>query len=437
MGRPPPADAEFLMRDTTSHPPSLHAGLQDQRPAQPAAGADLAAAVALRGDRARVSRRRARPARQRPDPQLRQGRPADRRAHRRPRLRPGPARPAGARTRWSRSGKPTPAAATGTRRTSTSARSTPTSAAAAACSPTRTATTRFAPSSPGPYPWRNRVNDWRPAHIHYAISGDGWVQRLITQMYFEGDPLIRSCPILGVAPSEEQIRGLIALQDTRRLRPARQPRLPLRHRPARPARDPVREPVQQTPTERCNERPRQHRHGLEGPPPRPAAAAGRAPRDGVADRRAPTSTSAWRRRPPGFDIFANNFGNVLADDKTKGERIRIEGRVFDGIGTVLKDALIEIWQANADGKYAHPGDRQPGKTVDPTLSRLGPRRAPTSTPASTPSTPIKPGRGRGPQRAASWRRTSTSGSSRAASTSASTRASTSATRPRRTPTTRC
>src|SRR5436190_3436806 len=66
---------------------------------------------------------------------------------------------------------------------------------------------------PGPYPWRNRVNDWRPAHIHYAISGDGRGQRLITQMYFEGDPLIRSCPILGVAPSEEQIRGLIALQD--------------------------------------------------------------------------------------------------------------------------------------------------------------------------------------------------------------------------------
>ena len=66
---------------------------------------------------------------------------------------------------------------------------------------------------PGPYPWRNRVNDWRPAHIHYAISGTGWVQRLITQMYFEGDPLIRDCPILGIVPGEEQIRGLIALQD--------------------------------------------------------------------------------------------------------------------------------------------------------------------------------------------------------------------------------
>jgi protocatechuate 3,4-dioxygenase, beta subunit len=66
---------------------------------------------------------------------------------------------------------------------------------------------------PGPYPWRNRVNDWRPAHIHYAISGNGWAQRLITQMYFEGDPLIATCPILRSVPSEAQIRGLIALQD--------------------------------------------------------------------------------------------------------------------------------------------------------------------------------------------------------------------------------
>ena len=66
----------------------------------------------------------------------------------------------------------------------------------------------------------------------------------------------------------------------------------------------------------------------------------------------------------GFDIFENNFGNVLTNAKTQGERIRIEGRVFDGIGTVLKDVLIESWQANAEGKYAHPADRQPGKAVD-------------------------------------------------------------------------
>jgi protocatechuate 3,4-dioxygenase beta subunit len=63
---------------------------------------------------------------------------------------------------------------------------------------------------PGPYPWRNYVNDWRPAHIHYAISGTGWAQRLITQMYFEGDPLIATCPILRSIPSETAVRQLIA-----------------------------------------------------------------------------------------------------------------------------------------------------------------------------------------------------------------------------------
>jgi protocatechuate 3,4-dioxygenase beta subunit len=66
---------------------------------------------------------------------------------------------------------------------------------------------------PGPYPWRNRINDWRPAHIHVALSGTGWIQRLITQMYFEGDPLIANCPILNTIADEAQVRGLIALQD--------------------------------------------------------------------------------------------------------------------------------------------------------------------------------------------------------------------------------
>jgi len=66
---------------------------------------------------------------------------------------------------------------------------------------------------PGPYPWRNSVNDWRPAHIHYSISGSGWVQRLITQMYFEGDPLIAHDPIVRTIPSESAIRQLIGVLD--------------------------------------------------------------------------------------------------------------------------------------------------------------------------------------------------------------------------------
>jgi protocatechuate 3,4-dioxygenase alpha subunit len=60
----------------------------------------------------------------------------------------------------------------------------------------------------------------------------------------------------------------------------------------------------------------------------------------------------------GFDIFENNFGNILVGPNTKGERIRVEGRVIDGAGAPLKDVLIEIWQANEAGRYNHPADRQ-------------------------------------------------------------------------------
>ena len=61
----------------------------------------------------------------------------------------------------------------------------------------------------------------------------------------------------------------------------------------------------------------------------------------------------------GFDIFENNFGNRLAGQGTEGERITIEGRVFDGLGLPMKDVLLEIWQADAQGHYAHPADPKP------------------------------------------------------------------------------
>jgi len=73
----------------------------------------------------------------------------------------------------------------------------------------------------------------------------------------------------------------------------------------------------------------------------------------------------------GFDIFENNFGNVLVSPQTKGERIRIEGRVLDGIATPVRDVLLEIWQANAAGRYAHPGDRQPDKALDDSFRGWG------------------------------------------------------------------
>ena len=73
----------------------------------------------------------------------------------------------------------------------------------------------------------------------------------------------------------------------------------------------------------------------------------------------------------GFDIFDKNFGHVLTTPQTQGERITIEGRVFDGTDTLVRDVLLEIWQANAEGRYAHPADRQPGKQVDPAFRGWG------------------------------------------------------------------
>ena len=72
----------------------------------------------------------------------------------------------------------------------------------------------------------------------------------------------------------------------------------------------------------------------------------------------------------GFDIFANNFGHVLTTAETLGERIIIEGLVVDGTGTPMRDALVELWQANAAGKYNHPNDKQ-NKPIDPAFRGWG------------------------------------------------------------------
>lgn len=68
----------------------------------------------------------------------------------------------------------------------------------------------FRTVKPGPYPFRNHLDSWRPAHIHYSLFGPAFVTRLVTQMYFEGDPLIPYCPILGTIPDGDAIERLIA-----------------------------------------------------------------------------------------------------------------------------------------------------------------------------------------------------------------------------------
>ena len=71
----------------------------------------------------------------------------------------------------------------------------------------------FRTVKPGAYPWRNWVNNWRPAHIHVSIFGSAFCQRLITQCYFEGDPLIPLCPIVNTIPDPDAIEQLTAKLD--------------------------------------------------------------------------------------------------------------------------------------------------------------------------------------------------------------------------------
>ena len=59
---------------------------------------------------------------------------------------------------------------------------------------------RFITIKPGAYPWRNHPNAWRPAHIHFSLFGRAFIQRLVTQMYFPGDPLFDQDPIYNSIP---------------------------------------------------------------------------------------------------------------------------------------------------------------------------------------------------------------------------------------------
>ena len=78
---------------------------------------------------------------------------------------------------------------------------------------------QFLTIRPGAYPWPNRANDWRPMHIHISVFGHAFGQRLITQMYFEGDPLIDRCPIAATIKARSQLDRLVAPLDMSHARP--------------------------------------------------------------------------------------------------------------------------------------------------------------------------------------------------------------------------
>lgn len=80
-----------------------------------------------------------------------------------------------------------------------------------------------------------------------------------------------------------------------------------------------------------------------------------------------------------FGLTAPQFGYVydaiasgdLADEQTPGERIHVEGRVLDGAGVAIPDAMIEVWQADSEGRYAHPADTRPSNQNFRGFGRFG------------------------------------------------------------------
>ena len=72
---------------------------------------------------------------------------------------------------------------------------------------------RFTTIKPGAYPWRNHHNAWRPAHIHFSLFGPAFATRLVTQMYFPGDPLLEFDPIYQCIPDERARRLLVSRFD--------------------------------------------------------------------------------------------------------------------------------------------------------------------------------------------------------------------------------
>lgn len=72
---------------------------------------------------------------------------------------------------------------------------------------------RFVTIKPGAYPWGNHYNAWRPAHIHFSVFGTNFLSRLVTQMYFPGDPLQPYDPIFASMPDDAARQRLIATYD--------------------------------------------------------------------------------------------------------------------------------------------------------------------------------------------------------------------------------
>ncbi len=179
---------------------------------------------------------------------------------------------------------------------------------------------RFVTIRPGAYPWTNHSNAWRPAHIHFSVFGEAFATRVVTQMYFPGDPLLADDPIFNCTADERARQRLVSVFDWETTIPEHA--LGYRFDLVLSGRD-------ATPMER------------------------------EADLRATT----WQTVGPFFSVgLARLYRDDLASASVSGERLSLGGRVLDGDGAPVSDALLELWQADAHGEYpADPAFRGFGR----------------------------------------------------------------------------
>ena len=259
--------------------------------------------AAHRDHRAALRSRAGRRARPRPDPPARRraGGAADHR-HRpgaRRERRPVP-------TRCSRSGRPTPPAATGTPATAGRRRSTRTSPASAAPSPTR----RALPVRHGParrVPVGQPRQRLAPAHIHFSLFGRAFTQRLVTQMYFPDDPLFGLDPIFNSVPDQRARARLVSSFD----------------------------------------HPRPNRRGRSATGSTSCCAAGGDPVRGRRVTTSPTHAAQTVAR----SCTSRWPGTTARTPSPKARPVPfwIRGRLLDGEGEPVADGMIETWQADPDG----------------------------------------------------------------------------------------
>ena len=216
-------------------------------------------------------------------------------------------------------------------------------------------TYRFLTVKPGPYPWRNHHNAWRPAHIHFSVFGTAFTQRLVTQMYFPGDPLFDLDPIFQSILDPAARQRLIARYD-----------------------HDLTEPEYAT----------GYRWDIV------LSGGGRTWTEGSMTELACTPGQTVG---PFFGLALPYPGDSDLVGDAHPQAVRLHGTVYDGAGDGVPDALVELWQPDGAGRIPREAGslRRDGASSPGSPDVAGRQPTPTGITASPRWHPVQ-SRGRPP-----------------------------------------